>query len=279
MFPATYNHSHLDKSALLIRQLLSASGPHQAIRDVTKHFPFRNGQAPSFVHHPSITTRIAIIHARKIPTSTAPSNQQFLPAACSLPAQPLAMACPITVTKFIGTISLGLLTGLSYSAATITIPSLSLLSTSTAAAKSLSEVKRLTRRHAVRLTNISTVCLLFAYAVSPRHRKHPYLLWMAAVSTLGTYGVDFWFHRRVGGWAWGCALVRDLGWAGCFGKKQRKEEDLVVVEAEAEAEEGVNGEVVRGEMDVERRMQGVRAVFAGVALAMGIVGLWGDRRP
>ncbi|KAL4900215.1 hypothetical protein BDW74DRAFT_162296 [Aspergillus multicolor] len=187
------------------------------------------------------------------------------------------MACPITVTKFIGTISLGLLTGLSYSAATITIPSLTHLSTSTSASKSLSEVKRLTRKHGLRLTNISNLCLLFAYAVSPRHRKHPYLVWMAAFSTLGSYGVDFWFNRQQGVRAWACAVVRDMGYAGLFGKNGKsvkKEEDLVVVEAE----EGVNGEVVRREMEAEQRMQSVRAVFAGVALSMGIVGLWGDRR-
>ena len=51
-----------------------------------------------------------------------------------------------------------------------------------------------------------------------------------------------------------------------------KDEDLVVVEA---AEE--NGENVQKEMIRERLVGKTRAWFEGVALAMGIVGLWGDR--
>ncbi|KAL2864772.1 uncharacterized protein BJX67DRAFT_383406 [Aspergillus lucknowensis] len=185
------------------------------------------------------------------------------------------MACPITVTKFIGTISLGLLTGLSYSTSTITVPSLSLLSTSSNASKSLSEVKRLNRKHGLRLANISNVCLLFAYSISPRHRKHPYLIWMVVMSAIGSYGVDYWFHRQNGFKAWICSVAQDAGFSSVGAKKsQKKEEDLVVVEAE----ENVNGESVRKEMDAERRLQGVRGIFSGVALAMGIVGLWGDRR-
>ncbi|CEL00499.1 hypothetical protein BJX68DRAFT_235582 [Aspergillus pseudodeflectus] len=185
------------------------------------------------------------------------------------------MACPITVTKFIGTFSLGLLTGLSYSASTITVPSLSLLTTSSGASKSLAEVKRLNRKHGLRLANISNVCLLLAYGISPRHRKHPYLVWMVVMSTIGSYGVDYWFHRESGVKAWICSVAQDMGYLSSRAKKtQKKEEDLVVVEAE----ESVNGESVRREMDAERRLQGVRGIFSGIALAMGIVGLWGDRR-
>ncbi|KAL4933174.1 uncharacterized protein BDV17DRAFT_253089 [Aspergillus undulatus] len=184
------------------------------------------------------------------------------------------MACPITVAKFVGTISLGLLTGLSYSASTITIPSLSVLSTSSHASKSLYEVKRLNRRHGLRLANISNTCLIFAYSISPRHRKHPYLVWMAVMSTIGAYGVDYWYHRDNGFKAWIRSVAQDTGFlALCTGKTQ-KEDDLVVVEAE----EGVNGEVVRRELETERRLQSVRAIFSGIALSMGIVGLWGDRR-
>ncbi|KAI9371367.1 hypothetical protein BJX61DRAFT_31206 [Aspergillus egyptiacus] len=186
------------------------------------------------------------------------------------------MACPITVTKFIGTISLGLLTGLSYSASTITVPSLGLLSTATNASKSLNEVKRLNRKHGFRLANISNVCLLFAYSISPRHRKHPYLIWMVVMSTVGSYGADYFFHGQSGFKAWACSVIQDTGLPSFLvcAKGQKKEEDLVVVEAE----ENVNGESVRRDMEQERRLQGVRAIFSGIALSMGIVGLWGDRR-
>lgn len=54
----------------------------------------------------------------------------------------------------------------------------------------------------------------------------------------------------------------------------KKEEDLVVVESE----EDVNGESVQREMDRERRMHHIRAWVSGLALSMGIVGLWGDKK-
>ncbi|PYI33245.1 hypothetical protein BP00DRAFT_392624 [Aspergillus indologenus CBS 114.80] len=184
------------------------------------------------------------------------------------------MACPITVSKFVGTVSLGLLTGISYSASTIAIPALAQLPTSATGSRSLSEIKRLNRKHGMRLTNIANGCLLFAYSISPRHRKHPYLIWMCVASTIGTYGMDFWFHRQAGVKAWFQAVLHDTGFWTQAGapKQQKKEEDLVVVEAEE------NGESVQTEMNTERRLQQVRAVFSGLALAMGIVGLWGDRR-
>ncbi|KAA8641803.1 hypothetical protein EYZ11_004976 [Aspergillus tanneri] len=184
------------------------------------------------------------------------------------------MACPITVSKFVGTVSLGLLTGLSYSAATITIPSLSVLPTSANASRSLHEVKRLNRKHGLRLTNLANGCLLFAFCISPSHRKHPYLLWMCVSSALGTYAVDYWFHRTSGFKPWLQSFIQDTRFL-CISCESapRKEEDLVVVEAD----ENINGESVRKELDSERRFQRVRAFFSGLALAMGIVGLWGDR--
>lgn len=80
---------------------------------------------------------------------------------------------------------------------------------------------------------------------------------------------------------WGKMVVQDL--CLCAAKKlktaatatTKKDEDLVVVESE-EGEEVVNGESVEQDMDRERRLQRARAWFSGVALAMGVVGLWGD---
>ncbi|PYI00123.1 hypothetical protein BO71DRAFT_393749 [Aspergillus ellipticus CBS 707.79] len=185
------------------------------------------------------------------------------------------MACPITVSKFVGTVSLGLLTGLSYSASTVTIPSLSLLPTATTASRALSEVKRLNRKHGLRLTHIANGCLLFAYCLSSGPRKHPFLIWMCVSSTVGSYGMDYWFHREIGFKAWVRSVLQDIGCSRKAAQKQKKDEDIVVVEAE----ENVNGESVQREMDTERRLQRARAVFSGAALAMGVVGLWGDRRP
>lgn len=87
--------------------------------------------------------------------------------------------------------------------------------------------------------------------------------------------MDFWFHRELGLKAWAQSLIQDSGCLSCVRRSAaKKEEDLVVVEAE----ESVNGESVREEMARERRLQSARAVCSGIALAMGIVGLWGDRK-
>lgn len=60
----------------------------------------------------------------------------------------------------------------------------------------------------------------------------------------------------------------------CKKSSAKKDDDLVVVEAE----DDVNGESVRREMDKERRLQRARAWLAGVALSVGVVGLWGDKK-
>ncbi|KAJ5221961.1 uncharacterized protein N7469_010848 [Penicillium citrinum] len=184
------------------------------------------------------------------------------------------MACPITVSKFVGTVSLGLLTGLSYSTSAITIPSLKLLPTSTSASRCLHEVQRLNRKHALRLSSITNTCLCFAYCVSPPRRQHPYLLWMCTVSTLGAYGLDFFFNRHLGLQNWVIDVVYDTMGLSLGKSTSKKEEDLVVVESE----EDVNGESVQREMDRERRMHHIRAWVSGLALSMGIVGLWGDKK-
>ncbi|KAJ5619160.1 hypothetical protein N7510_003144 [Penicillium lagena] len=184
------------------------------------------------------------------------------------------MACPITVTKFVGTVSLGLLTGLSYSTSAVTVPSLQLLPTSTTASRCLHEVKRLNRKHVLRISSLANTCFLFAYCISPPRRKHPYLLWMCATSALASYGLDFWFNRQIGLQNWFFSVLRDTSGL-TLGRKSsaKKEEDLVVVEAE----EDVNGETIQREMVAERRLQCIRAWLSGIALSMGIVGLWGDR--
>ncbi|KAJ5646283.1 hypothetical protein N7490_002655 [Penicillium lividum] len=185
------------------------------------------------------------------------------------------MICPITVTKFVGTVSLGLLTGMSYSTASITIPALKLLPSSTAASRCLNEVKRLNRKHALRLSSLTNTCILFAYSVSPPRRQHPYLVWMCVISTVSTYGLDLFFNRHMGLKNWVLATIQDTtGLNLGLQPTSKKEDDLVVVEAE----EDVNGESVQREMDGERRLQRARTLLAGLALSMGIVGLWGDKK-
>jgi autophagy-related protein 33 len=162
--------------------------------------------------------------------------------------------------------------------ATVTIPSLRLLPTASHATRALKDAKRRSRKHALRLANLANSCLLFAFLVSPRRRKHPYLIWVCLSSTLGSFGVDFWFNRDKGVAGWACSLIEDLDVPFLTLKRKtpatspKKDEDLVVVEAEAD----VNGEIVQRDMEKERKLQRTRAWFSCAALGMAIVGLWGD---
>lgn len=164
--------------------------------------------------------------------------------------------------------------GMSYSTSAITIPSLKLLPSSSTASRCFNEVKRLNRKHALRLSSIANSCFLFSFSISPPRRKHPYLVWVCVISTLATYGLDLWFNRHLGLKTWALTAVQDTTGL-CLSKScAKKDEDLVVVEAE----EDVNGESVQREMDSERRMQRARSWLAAIALSMGIVGLWGDKK-
>lgn len=74
---------------------------------------------------------------------------------------------------------------------------------------------------------------------------------------------------------WALTAIQDTTGL-CLGGKSsaKKDEDLVVVDAE----EDVNGESVQREMDNERRLGCARAWMSAIALSMGIVGLWGDKK-
>ncbi|CRG87177.1 hypothetical protein PISL3812_04194 [Talaromyces islandicus] len=185
------------------------------------------------------------------------------------------MPCPITITKFIGTVSLGLLTGVSYSTAFITLPALKVLPTASHATRTLKDVKRRSRKHAIRLSNLVTTCFFFAWFVVPKRKKHPYLLWVCLSSTIGSLGVDFWFNRSLGLGGWLRTVVEDIDFPSLSVRQRtpsKKDDDLVVVESDAD----FNGESVQRDLDRERRLQLTRSWFSGAALAMAIVGLWGD---
>lgn len=201
------------------------------------------------------------------------------------------MGWPITITKFVGTISLGLLTvstnqyffaflqiikpgpfiklqinsnlnlqGISYNISTITLPSLALLPTASSASRTLAQIQTATTRHVLTFASISSVCLITCYSLASARGKHPYLLWTALMAFLGGQGVEYYYN--------GLARFPKLRSANNGSKS------YVMVEDEDEG--SVNGEKVEMEMSRERRVQGVRALVSGVGFAMGVVGIWGD---
>ncbi|KAK5043592.1 hypothetical protein LTR84_011399 [Exophiala bonariae] len=190
------------------------------------------------------------------------------------------MACPITITKFVGTISLGLLTGTSYTLTNI-LPSLALLPSASLAARTLTTIQTQSTRQILTLASISSLSLLTAYTLAPARGKHPYLLWTALVSFLGGQGVEYWYNglsrfpsvnssrsgRRSGG-----ATSARRGDSPATGS----DSGYIEVDPLGQSEEQVNGEKVELEMSRERKVQKVRSWVAGLGFAMGVVGIWGD---
>lgn len=163
---------------------------------------------------------------------------------------------------------------MSYSTSSITIPSLKLLPSSSTASRCFNEVKRLNRKYALRLSSLVNTCFLFSFSISPPWRKHPYLVWICVVSTLSTFGLDLWSNRHLGLKNWALTAIQDSTGLCLSKSSAKRDEDIVVVESE----EDTNGEVVQREMDSERRMQRARSWLSVLALSMGVVGLWGDKK-
>jgi autophagy-related protein 33 len=115
---------------------------------------------------------------------------------------------------------------------------------------------------------------VLAWLISPRSRKHPYLLYTALLSTAGGIGVDYaaaqgWlaaplqvFERR----AIDTEAVRDVD------VSEGEDEEVLL----GQGGEEVNGEVVRRKVEGMRGRESVRAKVLGFGFAIGILGLWGD---
>ncbi|KAI2149072.1 hypothetical protein LOZ27_001209 [Ophidiomyces ophidiicola] len=191
------------------------------------------------------------------------------------------MACPITVAKFVGTISLGLLTGVSYSASTITIPALHLLPTANDAAQTFKDIQVRTRRRVFTLSNLTAISLLTAFSLSSPRRKHPYLVWTGLIALIGGTGLECWANRsqrphdrrleeeESNGNGSEIEIVNEFDAIPTPSTREQSAspDDLVV---------DVNGETVRDSMARERKIQKMRTWILGVAFSMAVVGIWGD---
>ncbi|EFR00657.1 hypothetical protein MGYG_03664 [Nannizzia gypsea CBS 118893] len=105
------------------------------------------------------------------------------------------MACPITVAKFVGMVSIGISTGLSYSMSSITLPALQALPTASVAAQALTDIQYQARRTALTLSHITVITLLTAFSLSSPRRRHPYLLWTSAFSLLSGLGLELYTNH------------------------------------------------------------------------------------
>ncbi|KAK5708293.1 hypothetical protein LTR97_000833 [Elasticomyces elasticus] len=155
------------------------------------------------------------------------------------------MPTAVTLFKFVGTITLGLLTGVSYTLSTQSLPSLLTLPSAKPAAYTLRQTARLATLHITTLSTISCLSLGLAFALSPSRIRHPYLLWtslIAASSGALNFAMDKSMRQRV---------VKD------------------------EVGE-VNGEQVEKKARDQQWIEFVRTGVSGLGFVMATVGIWGD---
>ncbi|KAF1812457.1 hypothetical protein P152DRAFT_473630 [Eremomyces bilateralis CBS 781.70] len=170
--------------------------------------------------------------------------------------------------KFVGVVSLGLLTGLNYSLHTVAIPPLLTLPTATTANTTLTTLKAATTFHQCALTLLASSSLLLAYYISPPHSRHPYILWVLLATGAGASvdGVTSCVASCAGGRAGTRGKAREEAAA------KRRE----IVEMDSEEEEELNGEEVREGLIRFRLLQGIKGALWGSGLVMAVVGIWGD---
>lgn len=191
----------------------------------------------------------------------------------------------ISVLKFVGTVSVGLLTGLSYTLSTLTVSTLLGLPNATSASKALTSVSTSASRHLTALRNISGAAFLTAFILSPRNIRHPYLL----------YTTGFIFSSKLLELVPGCSTLVVTKKVSA-GKKEGKrtvpaftprgmEASYEVLGAETssaasdpqlEEEDEINGEEVRGDVESFLKAQIIHGIISSAGFLMAVVGIWGD---
>jgi len=191
----------------------------------------------------------------------------------------------VTLCKFVGTISLGLLTvtppraftyhltvqltfvqGVSYTIATTTLPPILALPTAQPASTTFQHLRALTHRRQLILSTLSASALSLAYILSPPRGKHPFLLWATLAVGLG-YSKDIYVNLK----ARISRKAKDSN-GGASGSESGDED----WEVEGASTGSLNGEAVREGMERWRGKQLLRGVAFAGAWLVTVVGLWGD---
>ncbi|POR36599.1 Uncharacterized protein TPAR_03287 [Tolypocladium paradoxum] len=185
-----------------------------------------------------------------------------------------AGARAVSLLKFVGTVSLGLLTGVSYTVSTLTLPTLLNLPSSAGASQAISSLTANLKAPVFALTALASAPLFLSFVLSPRSARHPYLVYTALLAVLSTAAPRF--------------LPQPASRpAAAAGKKpsprsarmEASYEVLGDVHSEATSEEeidDINGEEVRVEVESLARGYVVRTGLAALGFAMAVVGIWGD---
>ncbi|KAI1649763.1 uncharacterized protein F4817DRAFT_14788 [Daldinia loculata] len=192
----------------------------------------------------------------------------------------------VSVLKFVGTVSLGLLTGTSYTLSTLTLPSVLELPSASSAAKAFRNIASTASTHLTSLASLSGSAFLLAFIISPRGFRHPYLLYTSLFcfgTRLSDYVTPSIFGAPVSSFS--AAAQRRAAVQARKDKKAARRmeasyEDLGGSHSDEasgeEHEEDFNGEEVRSEVQHFVRNQLIQTALAGIGFAMAVVGIWGD---
>ncbi|KAL3423711.1 hypothetical protein PVAG01_05458 [Phlyctema vagabunda] len=186
----------------------------------------------------------------------------------------------VSTLKFVGSISLGLLTGLSYTLSTLTLPTLLTLPSASSASRAFSNLTTVSLTHLRALAGVSSTAFLAAYLLSPPNQKHPYLLWTTLlVGLAGTS--DLLLPTALTGTKPIAPKQKKSPRAKHARNMEASYEVLGDSNSEGtasgeEADDEVNGEEVKVAMEGFLKGQIVRTAVAGLGFAMSVVGIWGD---
>ncbi|TLD30787.1 hypothetical protein PspLS_02270 [Pyricularia sp. CBS 133598] len=195
----------------------------------------------------------------------------------------------VSVLKFVGTVSLGLLTGLSYTLGTVSAPALLALNSSENAAPAFYSLSASARRQLGALTAASATTFALALVASPRYFRHPYLLYTSVLAVLSAGAASERFNPYLR------TAPRPLPRSNPDQAARRERAARARMEASYEVlstdvhsdgtssdelpeEEPVNlnGETVRADVETFIKKQMVRAGVAGVGFLVAVLGIWGD---
>ncbi|KAF5656926.1 autophagy-related 33 [Fusarium heterosporum] len=187
-----------------------------------------------------------------------------------------AVGTSVSLLKFVGTVSLGLLTGVSYSISTLALPVLLRLPSSASASHGLATLNAALKTPVLALTSLAAAPFLISFALAPRSSRHPYLLYTALLATLSSVApllIPAPASPRVTS-----SATRQSSRA----KMEASYEVLGDAHSEPASEEDiddVNGEGVRAEVEGLARSYIARTALSALGFAMAVVGIWGDGSP
>ncbi|KAF2836834.1 hypothetical protein M501DRAFT_996513 [Patellaria atrata CBS 101060] len=182
----------------------------------------------------------------------------------------------VTVLKFVGTVSLGLLTGLTYTLSTTLPATLLSLPTSPTCHTALCTLQRTSSLHRTILTSLTLLTLPLSFLLSPRRIRHPYLLWVSLLTVAGhNTGTLYNFYNSVTAKGSGGGGSRAVSPSQGSGSEDGRGEGSYV-DVRGVEEGDVNGEEVRRGVEEMRVVEGIRTAVIGTGFLLGVIGIWGD---